>query len=224
MENKKHIKANLEKKKGVYSSIALLFALATVLVAFEYRTSSEIIKDDGSGLTIETFEEEKMVVSFVKPPPVQKKAKILSFLIDDSEDEDPIEFDDLGIDEEFKVTAIVEPTFDEEVIIEDNTPFIIVEKMPEFPGGINALRKYLSKNIKYPSMARDIGIKGGVYLGFIIDKDGSITDIKVLKGIGGGCDEEAVRVVEGMPAWNPGKQGGKKVRVQFYLPINFILN
>jgi protein TonB len=95
--------------------------------------------------------------------------------------------------------------------------------MPEFPGGEEKLFEYLGKNIKYPSMARENGITGTVYVTFVVEGNGEISDVKKLRGIGGGCDEEAVRVVRSMPAWKPGKQNSKPVRVQYNLPIKFTL-
>ena len=96
--------------------------------------------------------------------------------------------------------------------------------MPGFPGGDVARMKYLRDNMKYPQMARESGIQGKVFVTFVVEKDGKVTDVRVLRGIGGGCDEEAIRVVKSMPKWNPGKQRGKPVRVQFNLPIIFKLN
>jgi protein TonB len=95
--------------------------------------------------------------------------------------------------------------------------------MPAFPGGEEELFKYLSKNIKYPSMARENGISGTVYVTFVVETNGDITDVKKLRGVGGGCDEEAIRVVKAMPGWSAGKQNGKPVRVQYNLPIKFTL-
>lgn len=102
--------------------------------------------------------------------------------------------------------------------------FQVVETMPSFPGGQDAMSKYIAENIKYPEEARTKGIQGKVSLTFIIEKDGSVSHVKVLRGIGSGCDEEAVRVVSGMPRWTPGMQKGKPVRVQFNLPIQFALS
>jgi protein TonB len=96
--------------------------------------------------------------------------------------------------------------------------------MPAFPGGDEARIRYLNENIKYPQMARESGIQGRVFVTFVVEKDGNVTDVRVLRGIGGGCDEEAVRVIKNMPSWNPGKQRGKAVRVQFNMPILFKLN
>lgn len=101
--------------------------------------------------------------------------------------------------------------------------FVVVEVMPEFPGGDEARMKYLVENIKYPEEARKKGIQGTVYVTFIVEKDGKISEVRVLRGIGGGCDEEAIRVVENMPNWTPGKQRGEAVRVQFNMPFRFTL-
>ena len=99
----------------------------------------------------------------------------------------------------------------------------IVEVMPEFPGGMNKMAEFLSENIKYPEKAKDNGVSGRVFISFVIEKDGSVSNIEVMKGIGGGCDDEAVRVVKAMPKWKPGLMKGKPVRVHYVLPVNFQL-
>ena len=101
--------------------------------------------------------------------------------------------------------------------------YIIVEKMPKFPGGDAGLIEYIQNNIKYPQLARDAAISGAVYVGFVVDKKGAVKNAKILRGIGGGCDEEALRVVNAMPDWTPGTQRGKTVSVQYTLPIKFKL-
>lgn len=101
--------------------------------------------------------------------------------------------------------------------------FTVVEVQPEYPGGDEARILYLQKNIQYPSEARKAGIQGTVYLTFVVEIDGTLTDVRILRRIGGGCDEEAVRVVKMMPKWKPGTQKGKPVRVQFNMPLRFIL-
>jgi protein TonB len=101
--------------------------------------------------------------------------------------------------------------------------FTYVEEMPTFPGGEAAMYEYISKKIVYPALARENGITGRVFMNFIVDKDGNIKDVKVLRGIGGGCDEEATRVIKSMPNWKPGKQNGRAVQVSFNVPINFTL-
>ena len=97
------------------------------------------------------------------------------------------------------------------------------EVMPEYPGGDQAMMDFVAKNVQYPQEARDKEISGRVLVSFIVEKDGSIADVKVVKGIGGGCDEEAVRVVKAMPKWKPGKDKGKPVRVSYMMPIFFKL-
>ena len=106
---------------------------------------------------------------------------------------------------------------------ESNDPFISVQQMPEFPGGQEAFGKYLSKNLRYPSQAQENNIQGRVTVSFIVETDGSLSNIHVLRGIGAGCDEEAVRVIKKAPAWRPGKQNGKAVRVMYNVPIVFNL-
>lgn len=101
--------------------------------------------------------------------------------------------------------------------------FVVVEEEPEFPGGMEALYRYLASNIKYPELAKKEKIQGTVYVSFVVEKDGSVTNIKVLRDIGAGCGEEAVRVVRQMPKWKPGRQRGQRVRVQYNLPIKFSL-
>ena len=104
-----------------------------------------------------------------------------------------------------------------------NGVYQIVDEMPKFPGGEDALMEYVSKNVVYPKEAQEKGISGRVFVEFIVEKDGSVSNVNVLRGIGGGCDEEAVRVFSSMPKWKPGKQDGKPVRVSYQMPINFKL-
>jgi protein TonB len=104
-----------------------------------------------------------------------------------------------------------------------NKVYMVVEQQPEFPGGLAAMSKFISQNIKYPSQARRMGTEGSVFVEFVVDQHGNITNPRVIKGIGSGCDEEAVRVVQKMPPWKPGKQNGKAVKVRFVLPVKFML-
>jgi protein TonB len=109
-------------------------------------------------------------------------------------------------------------------ITEDNDKvFVFVEQMPEFPGGLKEMMKFLVQNIKYPALAQEIGVEGIVFLNFDVDRIGNIANIKIIRSVGSGCDEEAIRVVKIMPRWNPGKQAGKAVKVNFTLPIKFLL-
>lgn len=122
------------------------------------------------------------------------------------------------------LTKTEKPIQDVKAEKQEEKIFVIVEKMPEFQGGKDAQIKFMATNIKYPQEARKAGIQGMVYVTYVVEKDGSITDVRVLRGIGGGCDEEAVRVINTMPNWMPGTQRGEPVCVQFNLPIRFILD
>ena len=166
------------------------------------------------------------------PPPVQETIKFTPPVVK----EEPIDEKDIPPpQDEIKVqvgTETKEGTGDIELPTEGDGKdeveapqqiFTIVEQMPEFPGGEEKLFEYLGKNIKYPSMARENGITGTVYVTFVVEGNGEISDVKKLRGIGGGCDEEAMRVVKAMPSWKAGKQNGKSVRVQYNLPIKFTL-
>lgn len=106
---------------------------------------------------------------------------------------------------------------------EQDSIYSFVEQKPEFPGGLNALSDFLNLNLTYPDQAVNDSIQGKIYIEFIVEKDGSLSNVKILRGIGGGCDEEAVRIIQLMPQWKPGKSNGKTVRVKNTLPMNFSL-
>ncbi len=110
----------------------------------------------------------------------------------------------------------------EEAKVEEEV-FVVVEEQAEFPGGLDSMYAFIQKNLKYPELAKEKGIEGRVFVSFIIEKDGSISNVKILRGIGGGCDEAVVEMIKNMPKWKPAKQRGKPVRCQFNLPINFEL-
>jgi protein TonB len=120
-------------------------------------------------------------------------------------------------------TITVEPIPEPPTVQGSNEVFTVVEEMPEFPGGQDALMKYVSSKISYPEEAVESGIEGTVFITYVVEPDGRITDVKPLRGLGAGLTEEAIRVVKGMPTWTPGKQRGKAVRVQYNLPIRFKL-
>jgi TonB family protein len=127
-------------------------------------------------------------------------------------------------EEEWDTEGFVEPNFDEAVEDEDRPGvYMIVEQMPEFPGGDKSLFQFIADNTKYPADAKEKGIKGRVFVNFIVEPDGSVFDIRVLRGIGGGCDEESVRVVKSMPKFKPGMQNGEAVRVSYTVPVIFRL-
>lgn len=167
------------------------------------------------------------------PPPaaLEQKVKFVAPIVTTEEvveDADIFNQDDLNKTTVNEAVAVEEVAVEEkkvEVIeVEESKPvFTIVEEMPSFPGGDAERNKFLAENIQYPQQATENGIQGTVYVSFVVDSKGNVTDVKVLRGIGGGCDEEAVRVVKMMPQWHPGKQNGKQVRVLFNMPIYFKL-
>ena len=133
---------------------------------------------------------------------------------------------DVNFDVDVKETTVIEEVAIKEVVIEEEKAdqiFDIVETQPNPPGGMSGWNKYLSDNLKYPTQARRMGVEGTVIVVFVINTDGSIQDVEVLRGIGGGCDEEAVKIVKAAPKWSPGKQRGKPVRTRMRLPIRFKL-
>jgi len=169
------------------------------------------------------------------PPPVVNSVRFLPPEITDRDvtQELPPTQDDM-IDRKISSVNIDGPTTDDIIVepVEKNTLvgeskeekiFTIVEIKPSYPGGFEALSKYLSKNLRYPASAQKVNAQGRVYLTFVVNSLGEISKVEVLKGIGFGCDEEATRVVQGMPKWTPGKQGGRNVSVKFTLPISFAL-
>jgi periplasmic protein TonB len=166
------------------------------------------------------------------PPPaeLQQKVKFVAPIVTTEEvveDADIFNQDELAqTSNEAVVVAeeVAQVVVAEVIEVEESKPvFTIVEEMPSFPGGEAERNKFLAENIVYPQQATENGIQGTVYVSFVVDSKGNVTDVKVLRGIGGGCDEEAVRVVKMMPQWHPGKQNGKLVRVLFNMPIYFKL-
>lgn len=101
--------------------------------------------------------------------------------------------------------------------------FTVVEKQAGFPGGVGAMTKFLKENLRYPAAAERANVEGNVFVSFVVNRDGSVSDVQILKGVGFGADEEAVRIVKAMPKWEPGRQSGEAVRSRFNLPINFVL-
>lgn len=221
MEQKKNPEVDLEKRKSSFMWLGMLFALAIVLVAFEWKIFDKT--DTGMGdLELDMIEEEIIPQSIQKPPPPPPPpapTTMIEIVDDEEEIEEELELEDMEIDQDTEIEFI--EAVEEEVVEEEI--FTIVEDMPSFPGGEAKLFEYLGKNIKYPQIAKEAGISGIVYVNFVVDTNGEITDVKVLRGIGGGCDEEAMRVVKNMPKWSPGKQRGKPVKVSYNLPIRFSL-
>ncbi len=225
MDTKKNPNANLENKRSLFRQMGLLLALGSLFIAFEYsRTDINTIEIELSEEFV--MEEEAIPITRAEepppppPPPPPAFTEILNIVDDDVELDEELELDDMEMDEEDIVEII---DFEEEVEVDDNQIFIAVEKMPSFPGGTAELMKYLQKNLMYPKIARENGIQGKVYINFVVAKNGEITKVKILKGVDKALNNEAIRVVQNMPAWEPGEQMGKAVNVSCNVPINFNL-
>ena len=224
MELKKTPNADLNKKSGLFLNIGLVMSLIIVISAFEWK-----FYDDGDlvdlGQVRDDFEEMLEIPPTEQPPPPPPKIQQPEIIEVPDEEE---------IEEEIEVDLDVEITEDEaiEEIITEEAPeeedvdqiFNIVEQQAEFKGGMQKFYEYVGKKMKYPSQARRMGIEGKVFVQFVVERDGSITDVQAIRGIGAGCDEEAIKVIRESPKWNPGKQRGRAVRVRRVIPITFRLN
>ena len=228
MELKKNPKADLENRRGLYLEIGLVVILVAALVAFNIKSYDqeqiEVVQrtamDEVEDVIIQTQQEE------LPPPPPPEQPEVtteLNVIEDDAESQNEVDMSSFQRQEEATNIEITPVKIEEEEEEDEQVIFQVVENDPEVPGGIEALMKYLQQNIKYPQLARENNITGKVYVTFVVERDGSVTGVRVLRDIGGGCGQEAVRVVKAMPKWTPGKQRGKAVRVQYNLPVNFSL-
>uniref|UniRef100_UPI0032180B27 energy transducer TonB n=1 Tax=uncultured Draconibacterium sp. TaxID=1573823 RepID=UPI0032180B27 len=225
IENKKNEKANLENKKSLFFLIGLVLALSCVLYAFEWKTQKvEEVKYFGSN----DFVNEDYI--FIPSTPAEKEelpkpmVKVQRFDIVDNTS---------MVDENIEVVSsepedFIDIDFTNQIFqpLEEDKPdevFVSAEVMPEFPGGKRALINYLSRNVKYPVIAQENGIEGKVYVSFVVDENGNIYNVSLLRGVDPSLNNEALRVVKGMPDWKPGRQAGKAVKVRYSVPIYFNL-
>ena len=225
MQVKKSEKASLEKDKLIYALMGLVFVLSLVYVALEW-TEREVTKYEVTDTEF-LFEEEVEIQQTSQetppppPPPAVQEVEVLN-VVEDNVETESIEVNTEDDKEaEVVIAAPVEAPVEEE---EEEVVFVVFESMPEFPGGQQALFKYLSENVKYPVIAQENGIQGRVICQFVVNKDGSIVDVEVVRSGGDpSLDKEAIRVIKSMPRWKPGKQRGKAVRVKYTVPVNFKL-
>ena len=215
----------MEDNKLTYVLMGLVFVLMVCFVALEW-TEQEVTKYVVADMEM-GFEEEIEIQQTSQetppppPPPAVQEVQELNIVEDDVETESiEIKTED-NKEEEIVIAAPVEAPVEEE---EEEVVFKVVEQNPEFPGGVQALMKYLGENVKYPVIAQENGIQGKVVCQFTVNKDGSVVDVEVVRSAGdASLDKEAVRVIKSMPKWHPGKQRGKAVRVRYTLPVNFRL-
>ncbi len=225
MELKKNPKYDVNLKIGMLRNLGLTISLFVVILAFELPSNGNrgIIELPSIN---DRFEEVIEIPPTKQPPPPKPKVQIREIIAIPNEKE---------IEEEIEIeldVEVIESTIVDEVVFSMREQpneevaeevFTIVEDQPEFPGGIEAFYNLIGEKIRYPAQARRMGIQGRVYVEFIVGKDGSLKDMKVIKGIGAGCDKEAIRVLKLVPNFKPGKQRGKPVLVRMVVPIYFML-
>ena len=227
MEVKKSPKADLENKKTTNLLVGAIIILAVLFVGFEWSERDKKVTTD-SGIQEVVFEEEIIPITEQEqpkqappPPEAPKVEEVLEIMDNDSEvEESTIQASD---DTQAAVEVKYTPVEVEEEEVEEQQIFQVVEEMPEFPGGMAECMKFLSKNIKYPPISAENGIQGRVIVQFVVNQDGSIVDPVVVRGVDSHLDKEALRVIQMMPKWKPGKQRGKAVRVKYTVPVMFRL-
>jgi len=216
--------------------LALVFYSPEIMALFK---SEEVVEKAPPRKLVYTELSAPPPIDKPKPPPPQvqlpKLQKVIKFVPPKVVKEEVVE--EIPTIEEIKQNEVAaveiegptEIVFEEpvqEVVVEEdeNKIFTVVEQQPEFEGGYAAMMQFIKKNLKYPASARRMGVDGTVYVSFVVSKDGSISEVKTIRGISADCDKEAMRVVSMMPPWKPGRQNGKPVFVRFVLPIKFQLN
>lgn len=227
MEIKKSPKADLEGKKTTWVLVGLVLILAAMFVAFEWSERDVQITAD-SGIVEASFDEEMIPITEQEepkqappPPEAPKVEEVLQIAENDADVEESTiqssEDNNQAVEIKYVPVEVVEEEPEEQQI------FQVVEEMPEFPGGMAECLKFLAKNIKYPTIAQENGVQGRVIVQFVVNRDGSIVDPVVMRSVDPYLDKEALRVIQMMPKWKPGKQRGKAVRVKYTVPVTFKL-
>lgn len=229
MEIKKSEKASLENKRLLFVEIGFVVALLAVWGAFSYSTREKKI-DALADMNQEVAEEEIIPITQETPPPPPEAPKIpiLSDQIDIVDDDIKVD-DDMFMNLEDNANMGVEigdyvEAVEEEVVEEEAIPFQLVEEKPSFQGGdANQFSKWVNSKLVYPEIAKENGVQGRVVLQFTVNPDGSVSNVKVLRGVDPSLDKEAVRVVSSSPKWKPGKQRDRAVKVTYTFPVIFQL-
>ena len=230
MRQKKTDRANLENGKGLYFLMGLVVALAAVFVAFEWGNKDVVVAEDDRNFVIEEVEDIQITPQEEEPLPPEPEVETPVVVENLQIVEDDVKVADVTIASVDDAANKLQQTFTppaptqrgrEEVA--DDHIFEYLEEMPEFPGGQAAMMKWLSKNINYPPIAAENNIQGRVMVSFVVEPNGSISNVKIVRGVDPNLDKEAMRVVGKMPKWKPGMQTGKPVRARFTLPVQFRL-
>lgn len=226
-EVKKSPKANIETLK--LTSILMGMVVGVALLFFAFEWSSETKKLDESVIVQDVLAEEEIEITRrdptpppPPPPPAPETPEIIQVVEKKVETRIEINTEDDASKRQLD-TYVPPPPPKPKVEEVTEEIFVVVEEQPEFPGGNTAMMKFLSDNIKYPVIAQENGIQGRVITNFVVERDGSITDVQVVRGVDPSLDKEAIRVIQSMPKWKAGKQRGSAVRVRFTLPVVFRL-
>lgn len=225
MEVKKTSKASLEDKKLFFLMIGFVMVLSLMYIGLEWTKSNVTVYEVTSSDFL--VEDELDVIQTNQnqlpppPPPAPEVVEVLN-VVDNDKVTTSIEINTED-DKNKVIDVITAPVVAPIEETDDQVVFQVVETMPSFPGGDAQLFKFLSQNVKYPVIAQENGIQGRVICQFVVNKDGSIVDVEVVRSVDGSLDKEALRVIKSMPKWSPGKQRGKSVRVKYTLPVNFKL-
>lgn len=230
MEQKKTKRANLENSKATFLLMGLVVALSAVFVAFEWGKKDIEIQDVEQNVVLEEIEDIQITPPEENEPLPEPPAEtpvnveVLQIVEDDVEvaDVEIASVDDAADKIQQVFTPPAPSQRGREEVAEDHI-FEFLEEMPEFPGGLGELMKWLGKNIRYPAIAQENGIQGKVTIGFVVERDGSVSNVTVLQGIDPNLDKEAVAVIKRMPKWKPGMQTGKPVRCRYQVPVRFRL-
>lgn len=226
-EVKKSPKANLERNRGLYILMGLVLGISLIFFAFEWSTKTS--KLDESVLVQDVLAEEEIEITRREPtppppppPPEPEAPEVIEVVEEEVDTRMDIKTEDDQSQRQTEVYIPPPPPKPKEEEVTEEI-FVVVEEQPEFPGGNAAMMKFLSDNIRYPVIAQENGIQGRVICNFVVERDGSITDAQVVRGVDPSLDREAIRVIQQMPKWKPGKQRGSAVRVRFTLPVVFRL-
>ncbi len=228
MEAKKYKRADINQYRFVFFNIGLIISLGLTYTAFEWKFYDNDGVVAASTISADTFDEIVEIPPTEQPPPPPPELKNITIIeiedVAEIEDELEISFD-IEMTEDMAINDLPEVLDVEEEVEEETSDeiFLIVEEKPHPKGGMATFYEYVNSNLTYPSQALRMGIQGRVFVQFVIEKDGSISQVEVIRGIDSSCNQEAIRVVSGAPAWQPGKQRGKPVRVKMVLPISFKL-
>ena len=228
MEIKKTPKADLENRRTLYTEIGLVVALLVVWGAFSFSTKEKAVASLGEDTQVVEVEDMVPITQETPPPPPEApKIPVLSDQIDIVEDDIKVDDNFMSLEDDANLGVEIMDYVEEvkeEVVEEEAIPFQLVEEKPSFNGGdANEFSKWVNSKLQYPEIAKENGVQGRVTLQFTVNPDGSVSNVKVLRGVDSSLDKEAVRVVSMSPKWKPGKQRDRAVKVTYTFPVIFQL-